>query len=80
MKENRGDMITHVSNAALIKFNLCNILGIDEVLYVDGDIVFTNDPITIKRYQLGNNYILGCIDDFAFSSVEAWEEFKNRGK
>ena len=77
---NRGDMIKHVSNAALIKFNLCNILGVNEVLYVDGDIVFTNDPITIRRYDIGENYILGCIDDLAFDSIKAWEDFKRRCK
>lgn len=46
--ENRGDKITHVTNAAMIKFNICNILSyLDTVLYVDGDVVFVNDPVTV---------------------------------
>ena len=67
--KNRGDKITHVSNAALIKFNLCRIFNdLDRILYVDGDIVFVGDPAKICNYNLGNNYLAACLDDFAFDS------------
>lgn len=48
---------SHVSRAALLKFNICDILStVDKVLYVDGDIIVKGDVTELYDIELGNNY------------------------
>lgn len=60
----------HVSKAALLKFNLPNILSnLDKVLYLDGDILVLNDLSELYNTDLNNKYA-GVVKDMAGTVAE----------
>ena len=53
--------ILHISNTALIKFDIANILNnIDKVLYLDGDVLVTKDLSNLFNTDI-NEFFLGAI-------------------
>lgn len=50
--------VYHVTNTALIKFDLPNILSdVEKTLYIDGDILVQKDLSDLYNIELGDNYI-----------------------
>ncbi len=50
--------VHHITNTALLKFDLPNILGdIDKTLYIDGDVLISADLFDLYNMDLGDNYI-----------------------
>lgn len=53
---------THVSETACLKFDLGNLLTIDKVLYLDGDIIIRKDLGELYNTDIENYYVAGVRD------------------
>lgn len=52
--------ISHVSQAALIKFDLCKLIPeYEKILYIDGDVIIQKDLSDFYNIELDNNYMAG---------------------
>ncbi len=53
---------THVTKATFYRLILNDLIEEDKCLYLDGDIIVTEDLETLYKTDLGENYLAGCRD------------------
>ena len=60
------EQVAHVSQAALIKFNLCDMITqYDKILYLDGDLIIKDDLSELFDIDLEDNYLACAIHSIA---------------
>ena len=52
----------HVTKATFYRLSLCDLIAEDKCIYLDGDILVTEDLEELYRTELGNYYLAGCRD------------------
>lgn len=69
--------VYHISNTALVKFDIPNILShIDKVLYLDGDILVTKDLSELFNIDIDNFY-LGAVRELRSEYTRKYNELTN---
>ena len=53
---------THVTKATFYRLVLCDLIEEEKCLYLDGDIIVTEDIQNLYQTDLGDNYLAGCRD------------------
>lgn len=53
---------SHVTKATFYRLALCELIKEEKCLYLDSDILVTEDLKTLYQTELGNNYLAGCRD------------------
>lgn len=69
---------THITKATYYRLVLCDLLKEERCIYLDGDIIVTEDLEELYQTDLGNKYLAGCRDIWIDMLSEEEKEIRRK--